>query len=85
MKKAMEAGTFDEVRYEEIIAVLKAAEESSYIIAEESIVEEFELPGNAKVKYENLSPLGISILQKDIEEVANILNQGCYISFCSVI
>ena len=78
----MEAGTYDEVRYEEIIALLKSAEESSHKIVEESIVEEFELPGNANVKYENLSPLGIAILQKDIEEVANILKKGCDINFC---
>lgn len=84
-KKALEAGTYDEVRYEEIITLLKSAEEASHKIVDESIVEKFELPENTKVKYENLSSLGISILQKDIEEVGNNLKKGCNINFCETV
>ena len=83
-KKALEAGNYNWVKYEEIIALLKSAEKLSMRNSidrnpnmEESILHQYPNPKITQMNYLNLSSLGVSILQDSIWEVMKSLKKGC--------
>ena len=70
-------------KYEKIIAMLKASEEDSQnndvAKNEEDIVEEF--VSSQGLKYQNISRLGMAVIQNDIEAVKSNLANGCNVNF----
>jgi len=86
-KKALEAGNYDWVKYEEIVALLKSAEKLSLRKIdrnpnmEESILHQYPNPKITQMNYLNISSLGVSILQDSIQEVMNSLKKACDINF----
>ena len=88
-QKGMDSGKYEyeikenKEKYGKIIAMLKAAEEDSKNndVAKnvEDIIEEFVL--SEGLKYQNISRLGMAVIQNDIEAVKSNLANGCNVNF----